>query len=233
FVLRGWISSTHPYRVAEIEEFDDDPTDAAEVGTLAADVRDGFGRLARALGVLTEREDQEIELPSDPQLLSFQVAASLELDAPVKQALQVIRSTSARLRQLATVLGPVADDAERRAAVRERARGNGRRGRRRRVDGAHAAQPHPRARPEEPDRGGGARRGERAALGRGGAPRPVLQPRSVESDRLHHRWQRGRKRGRAALPQVRGDGDPRARTGGRAGRRANRRPREPGRRAVG
>ncbi len=127
--MRSWISSTHPYRVAEIEEFDDDPTDAAEVSTLAADVREEFGRLARALGVLTEREDQEIELPSDPQLLSFQVAASLELDAPAKQALQVIRSTSARLRQLATVLGPVADDAERRAAVRERARGNGRGGR--------------------------------------------------------------------------------------------------------
>ncbi len=99
------------------------------MSTLAADVREEFGRLARALGVLTEREDQEIELPSDPQLLSFQVAASLELDAPAKQALQVIRSTSARLRQLATVLGPVADDAERRAAVRERARGNGRGGR--------------------------------------------------------------------------------------------------------
>ena len=129
FVLRCWISSTHPYRVAEIEEFDDDPTDATEVTTLAADVREGFGRLARALGVLTEREDEEVELASDPQLLSFQVAASLELDAPAKQALQAIRSTSARLRQLATVLGPVAADAERRAAVRRRARGNGRGGR--------------------------------------------------------------------------------------------------------
>src|SRR5437016_12737086 len=39
FVLRDWISSTRPYRVAEIEEFDDDPTDATEVTTLAADVR--------------------------------------------------------------------------------------------------------------------------------------------------------------------------------------------------
>src|SRR5256886_1053774 len=101
FVLRDWIASTRPYRVAEIEEFDDDPTDATEVTTLAADVRDGFGRLARALGVLTEREDEEIELATDPQLLSFQVAASLELEAPAKQALQAIRSTSARLRQLA------------------------------------------------------------------------------------------------------------------------------------
>jgi ATP-dependent Lon protease len=125
FVLRRWIASAHPYRVAAIEEFDDDPTDAAEVTGLAADVREGFGRLARALGVLTEREDEEIELPSDPQLLSFQVAASLELDAPAKQALQALRSTSVRLRQLATVLGPVAADAERRAAVRQRARGNG------------------------------------------------------------------------------------------------------------
>src|SRR5437870_10307493 len=129
FVLRCWISSAHPYRVAEVEEFDDDPTDVAEVTTLAADVREGFARLARALGVLTEREDEEIELSRDPQLLSFQVAASLELDAPAKQALQAIRSTSARLRQLATVLGTVAADAQRRAAVRRRARGNGRGGR--------------------------------------------------------------------------------------------------------
>jgi len=79
--------------------------------------------------VLTEREDEAIEMPSDPQLLSFQVAASLELDAAAKQVLQAIRSTSARLRQLATVLGPVAADAERRAAVRQQARGNGRGGR--------------------------------------------------------------------------------------------------------
>src|SRR2546427_12203374 len=48
FVLRSWVSGPHPYRVAEVEEFDDDPTDAAEVGTLAADVREGFERLARA-----------------------------------------------------------------------------------------------------------------------------------------------------------------------------------------
>src|SRR5256712_11049519 len=107
FVLRSWISSTHPYRVAEIEEFDDDPTDAAEVSTLAADVREGFGRLARALGVPTEREDEEIELPSDPQLLSFQVAASLELHAPAEPALQAIRSTSGPPPQIRTAPGPV------------------------------------------------------------------------------------------------------------------------------
>ena len=126
FVLRHWIASAHPYQVAAVEEFDDDPIDPAETAPLAGDVRDSFARLARALGVLTEREDEEFELPLDPQLLSFQVAAALEIDAAAKRALQAIRSTSARLRRLATALGPLALDAERRAAVRQRARGNGR-----------------------------------------------------------------------------------------------------------
>jgi Lon protease-like protein len=126
FVLRHWIPSLHPYQVADVEEFDDDPIDPAETAALAGDVREGFTRLARALGVLTEREDEEFELPADPQLLSFQVAAALEIDAAAKRALQAIRSTSARLRRLATALGPLAADAERRAAVRQRAKGNGR-----------------------------------------------------------------------------------------------------------
>ncbi|HYL57011.1 MAG TPA: LON peptidase substrate-binding domain-containing protein [Gemmatimonadales bacterium] len=129
FVLRRWVAVSQPYRVAEIEEFDDDPVDLAELATLAQDVRDEFARLTRALGVLTERTDEEIDLPSDPALLSFQVAAALELDADAKRALQAGRNTSVRLRQLATVLGPLATDAERRAAVRQRARGNGHGGR--------------------------------------------------------------------------------------------------------
>jgi Lon protease-like protein len=129
FVLRRWVTGSQPYRVAEVEEFDDDPVDTVEVATLAQDVREGFARLARALGVLTERTDEAIDLPSDPALLSFQVAAALELDADAKRALQAGRNTSVRLRQLATVLGPLATDAERRAAVRQRARSNGRGGR--------------------------------------------------------------------------------------------------------
>jgi ATP-dependent Lon protease len=129
FVLRCWVPSDHPYRVGDVEEFDDEPLDAAEVSALAADVRAAFSRLAHAVGVLSEREDEAVELAPDPQLLSFQVAAALELDAEAKRALQAIRSTTLRLRRLAAVLGPLAADAERRAAVRQRAKGNGRGGR--------------------------------------------------------------------------------------------------------
>src|SRR5947199_221766 len=63
FVLRCWISSTHPYRVAEIEEFDDDPTDATEVPPLAPDVRQGFGRLPRALGEIVGARHVRTALP--------------------------------------------------------------------------------------------------------------------------------------------------------------------------
>ena len=129
FVLRRWVTGAQPYRIAEIEEFDDDPVDVNELATLAQDVREGFARLARALGVLTERSDEDIDLPSDPALLSFQVAAALELDLDAKRTLQAGRNTSVRLRQLAAVLAPLATDAERRAAVRQRARSNGQGGR--------------------------------------------------------------------------------------------------------
>src|SRR4029077_6490525 len=72
-------------------------------------------------------------------------------------------------------------------------------------------------------RGGGARRGARASPRRGGAPRSAIQPRSVEPDRLHHRRERGRERGRATLPQVRGDRRTRPPTPGSARPRAERR----------
>ena len=128
FVLIDWVSSDRPYRLARVDEFDDEPVDASEAVTLAADVREGFTRLAQALAILTGREDDAIELPADPQPLSFQVAAALELPPEAKRGLLALRSTTARLRQLATLVGPLVADAERRAAVRQRAKGNGRGG---------------------------------------------------------------------------------------------------------
>ena len=122
FVLRDWIATDRPYRVARVEEFEDDPVDAPEAEDLATDVRRDFLRVIEAL------EHDAPELPVDPEALSFRVAATLELDAPTKAALLAIRSTTARLRRLAALLQPLAADAERRAAVRRRGKGNGKGG---------------------------------------------------------------------------------------------------------
>jgi ATP-dependent Lon protease len=128
FTLLDWVARGTPYRVGRVEEFEDDPADAAEAGDLGRDVQQDFRRLARALGTLTDRPEHDLGLADDPQHLSFQVAAALELDGESKQELLALTSTTDRLRRLAALLGPLAEDAERRAAVRERGRRNGRGG---------------------------------------------------------------------------------------------------------
>ncbi len=128
FTLVQWVPSPLPYRLAQVEEFDDEPGDSSEAAALAAAVRHDFARLERALAVLTDRDDREIELSTEPLSLSFQVAAALELEPEAKQALLAIRNTADRLRRLAALLVPLCADAERRAVVRQRARGNGKGG---------------------------------------------------------------------------------------------------------
>src|SRR5918996_596949 len=129
FVLLEWVPQDVPYRVARVEEFDDEPFDPVEITTLAGDVREHFQRLINAIGARaggmgeTERGGDP---PQDPARLSFHVAAALDLDPEVKCALLALRSTSHRLRQLAAVLRTAARDAESHAVVARRARGNGR-----------------------------------------------------------------------------------------------------------
>ena len=122
FVLLEWLESDRLYRMARVEEFSDEPVDSAEAEGIGQDVRRDFVRVMQAL------EQEPPELPVDPEALSFRVAASLELEAPGKLALLAIRSTTVRLRRLAALLQPLAADAERRAAVRHRARSNGKGG---------------------------------------------------------------------------------------------------------
>jgi len=132
FTMVEWLERPLLYRVALIDEFDDEAdlggTEAAEAEALATDVRRDFERLAAALSVLTDREEPEVELSSVPEQLSFQVAAALELEPEAKQALLTTRSTTGRLRRLAALLAPLSADAEGRAVVRQRARGNGKGG---------------------------------------------------------------------------------------------------------
>jgi Lon protease-like protein len=126
FVLVEWVERDVPYRVGRIEEFDDEPFDPVEISSLASDVRQHFGRLVNALGMHTENPPALLDLPHDPALLSFQVAAALDLEPAAKCGLLELRSTSRRLRQLGDVLRTAARDAERHAVVGRRARGNGR-----------------------------------------------------------------------------------------------------------
>lgn len=128
FTLDRWLETDRMYRVASVTEFEDQPEERAETGQLATDVRQAFSRLLAALATLADQQPDLPDLPFDPTLLSFRVAAALELDQPLKQALLESRSARARLRRLEAVLGSLARDAEGRASVHRRARGNGKGG---------------------------------------------------------------------------------------------------------
>ena len=128
FTLLDWIPTTRLYRLARVEEFADEHVDPVEARAIAADVRRDFARLLAALDVLTDRPEEPPTLPDEPELLSFQVAARLEFEPQAKVELLRLRNTLARLRHLAALLGPLATDAERRAAMRRHAHGNGKSG---------------------------------------------------------------------------------------------------------
>lgn len=128
FRLTAWVNADRLYRVATVDEFDDEPTEPAAYTDLATQVREDFARVTEAVAVLTDQERQTPALPTDPAQLSFHVAAALELEPEVKLDLLTSRSPVERLRHLAALLRPLATDAERRAAVRDRARGNGKGG---------------------------------------------------------------------------------------------------------
>jgi Lon protease-like protein len=117
--------------VARVSYFEDDADDSAAVVENAREVAETFTRIARAVRTIN---DERANLPdiadTEPQRLSFLVAAAMEVDADVKQELLELRITSERLRRLRDILARAVSGYEERARVHELAKGNGHSGRR-------------------------------------------------------------------------------------------------------
>jgi hypothetical protein len=96
----------------------------------AADVAKTFTRIAKAVRTIN---DERSNLPdiseTEPQRLSFLVAAAMEIDIEVKQELLELRLTSLRLDRLREMLTRAVGGYEERARVHELAKGNGHSGR--------------------------------------------------------------------------------------------------------
>ena len=124
--VREYVERGEPYLVARVEFFEDEEEDAGAVGRRAAEVSEMFMRIARAMRTANDERGTLPELPQgDPERLSFLVAAVVEMDADSKQRLLELRSTSARLRRLYTLLAEAVASYEERARTHELARGNG------------------------------------------------------------------------------------------------------------
>ena len=119
-----------PYLVAKISYFEDDDEEESVLAAPTKEVAEAFTRIAQAVRTIN---DERTSLPdisdTEPQRLSFLVAAAMEIEADVKQELLELRSTLERLERLRSMLSLAVKGYEERARVHELAKGNGHSGR--------------------------------------------------------------------------------------------------------
>jgi Lon protease-like protein len=129
--LESYVERGDPYLVARVSYFEDDEEDEELLVAPAREVAEMFTRIAQAVRTIN---DERATLPdisnTEPQRLSFLVAAAMEIDAEVKQELLELRSTSERLERLRAMLSVAVTGYEERARIHELAKSNGHGGRR-------------------------------------------------------------------------------------------------------
>lgn len=130
YQIEEYLERDEPYLLARVSYFEDEEEDAGVLSEGARDVAETFTRIARAVRTIN---DERANLPdisdTEPQRLSFLVAAAMEVDTDVKQNLLELRSTSERLQRLREMLRRAVSSYEERARIHELAKGNGHSGR--------------------------------------------------------------------------------------------------------
>jgi Lon protease-like protein len=128
--LESYVERGDPYLVAKLSYFEDNEEDEEVLAGPTKEVAESFTRIAQAVRTIN---DERTSLPdisdTEPQRLSFLVAAAMELDAEVKQELLELRSTFERLERLRGMLSQAVKGYEERARIHELAKGNGHGGR--------------------------------------------------------------------------------------------------------
>jgi ATP-dependent Lon protease len=129
--IDSYVDRGVPYLVAQVTYFEDDEEDESLLAGAAKEVAETFTRIAQAVRTIN---DERAALPdisnTEPQRLSFLVAAAMEIDADLKQELLELRSTSERLQRLRGMLSIAVKGYEERARIHELAKSNGHGGKR-------------------------------------------------------------------------------------------------------
>jgi Lon protease-like protein len=124
--VEAYVERGDPYLVGRVAFFEDEVEDERKLAERAREVTTLFERIARSVRTLN---DERVQLPdlseTDPERLSFMVAAAIDLEADVKLELLEMRSTSQRLERIGELLARVVDNYEERARMHQLARHNG------------------------------------------------------------------------------------------------------------
>jgi Lon protease-like protein len=126
FALERFIESQLPYHVARVTGYTDLPEPREPLESLADEVRTLFERVAQAARLITDDRSPVPELPSDPTLLAYRIASLIDTTPQMRYQLLASRSALGRLREMQTLLADAVSSLERRAAMHQHAKRNGR-----------------------------------------------------------------------------------------------------------
>jgi len=97
-------SASRPYLVGEVEYLEDEVSDEQATRKLAVRIRSALQAYIERLRSLANQGEARLELPDDPELLSYLVAATIQADIASKQRLLEIDSAGARLESCLALL---------------------------------------------------------------------------------------------------------------------------------
>ena len=126
YEVEEYVDRDDPYLVVRVNFFEDEEENNQKVSTASKDVAAMFMRVANAIRIINDERGNLPDITdTEPQRLSFLVAAAMELEAETKQELLELRSTSERLDRLRDFLARVVKNYEERARLHSIAKGNG------------------------------------------------------------------------------------------------------------
>ena len=130
YQVEAYVERGDPYLVVRPNFFEDDDEDDDLLSANSREVAAMFTRVANSIRVINDERGNLPDISdTEPQKLSFLVAAALEIEVETKQELLELRSTSDRLSRLRDVLARVVKGYEERARLHGIAKGNGHGGR--------------------------------------------------------------------------------------------------------
>jgi Lon protease-like protein len=127
FLISHLLEEQHPYLIAAVEPFDDDP-EANAAAAETAQLRELFGRYFAAVRELNDLVAEDPSLPEATSDLSFQVAGMIECDLRIKIRLLADRSALRRTKTLILLLPVLTSGIEAALAVHQHAHTNGKGG---------------------------------------------------------------------------------------------------------
>jgi len=126
YQVEEYIERGDSYLVVRANYFEDDEEDDKALKASAREVAGTFMRVANAIRVINDERGNLPDISdTEPQKLSFLVAAAMEIEVETKQELLELRSTSERLGRLRDLLARVVKGYEERGRLHSVAKGNG------------------------------------------------------------------------------------------------------------